>query len=443
MAITLTQQPGNYNLAYGINPVTLHGLTVEDKYVLQILDGSTVLADIRQTANTNGYAQFDIQNILQSYIKSSKVGLEGTNPWADSENEVFEYNIAYGTETGGVVNTPLNIAIGLKAIGGRKDYYDLTWDESSYRATAEADESDCTVISQQGKALTDWSEYRLISDISDGAPDWSVSTDKVYTQKVRRSDNFTLSVLNDIAFGPIPPNANVDKIESYRVSSFDKFGTLINDFKADNPFEFGVDNRVVTAGAGPANFTVPINALATHYYVGFPLWTPDTCPTDNDFQTDRSAMGFYRFDIIDDKCNDFTPIQFSWLNSLGFRDYFYFEKRNERSVGISRNNYLAESNNYNDNLFTSALGERGYTTFSQKLEERYVANTRFLQDYEAEFLQNLFISPDVHVRFGDDTDWFPVTLLTTSYTERNYRKDKLFQYEISFKKAHNIKSQRG
>ena len=443
MAITLTQQPGNYNLAYGINPVTLHGLTVEDKYVLQILDGSTVLADIRQTANTNGYAQFDIQNILQSYIKSSKVGLEGTNPWADSENEVFEYNIAYGTETGGVVNTPLNIAIGLKVIGGRKDYYDLTWDESSYRATAEADESDCTVISQQGKALTDWSEYRLISDITDGTPDWSVATDKVYTQKVRRSDSFTLSVLNDIAFGPIPPNANVDKIESYRVSSFDKFGTLIDDFKIDNPFEFGVDNRVVTAGAGPANFTVPINAAATHYYVGFPLWTPDTCPTDNDFQTDRSSMGFYRFDIIDDKCNDFTPIQFSWLNSLGFRDYFYFEKRNERSVGISRNNYLAESNNYNDNLFTSALGERGYTTFSQKLEERYVANTRFLQDYEADFLQNLFISPDVHVRFGDDTDWFPVTLLTTSYTERNYRKDKLFQYEISFKKAHNIKSQRG
>ena len=443
MAITLTQQPGNYNLAYGINPVTLHGLTVEDKYVLQILDGSTVVADIRQTANTNGYAQFDIQNILQSYIKSSKVGLEQTNPWADSTNEVFEYNIAYGTETDGAVDTPLNIEIGLKVIGGRKDYYDLTWGESAYRATAEADETGCTVISQQGKALTDWSEYKLISDITDGAPDWSAPTDKVYTQKVRRSDNFTLSVLNDIATGPIPPSANVDKIESYRVSSFDEFGTLIDDFYVANPFEFGLNNRVVTAGVGPANFTTPINALATHYYVGFPLWTPDTCPIDNDFNTDRSAMGFYRFDIVDDECNDYTPIQFSWLNSLGFRDYFYFQKKNERKLNISRNNYLAESNDYANNVFTTSVGDRGYTTYSQKIEETYTASTRFLQDYEATFLQNLFMSPDVHVRFGDSAVWFPVTLLSNQYTERNYRKDKLFQYEIAFKKAHNIKSQRG
>ena len=72
MAITITQNPGDYNLAYGINPVTLHGLTTEDKYVLQILDGSTVVADIRQTPNTEGYAQFDIQNIftvLYSFVK--------------------------------------------------------------------------------------------------------------------------------------------------------------------------------------------------------------------------------------------------------------------------------------------------------------------------------------------------------------------------------------
>jgi hypothetical protein len=448
MAITIPQQPGSYNLAYGVNAVTLSGLTVEDKYVLQILDGSTILADIRQTPNLDGKAEFDIQNILQTYVKPSVGTIETTEGFTDSEEETFEYNIAYGVERDGEIygnspGAPLNIEIGLTVIGGRKDYYDLTFNEAPFIATAEEDESGCTVISEQGKVLTDWTEYKLIQDITDEVPDWAQPTDKVYIQKIRRSDNFTLSMFNTILEGNIPPNPNVNKIEALRYSSYDENGTLIDDWSEVNPLSASYPSTIVTAGVGPSQLDVPINPAAKYYYVGFPLWTPDTCPTDNDFQTDGSAMGFYRFDIVDDKCNDYEPIQFSWMNSYGFRDYFFFEKKNEKSIGISRNNYLAEANNYNSGTFAVDRTSRGYTTYSQQLTETYTANTRFLQDYEASFLENLFISPDVKVRFGDSDEWFPVTLLTAQYTEKNYRKDKLFQYEIRFKKAHNIKSQRG
>jgi len=442
MAITLTQQPGNYNLAYGINPVTLHGLTVEDKYVLQILQGSTVLADIRQTPNENGNAEFDIQNILQTYVKPSGLFLPNTTNFADSEEEVFEYNIAYGTETDGEIDTPLNIEIGLKVIGGRKDYYDLQWNEARYIPTVGSDgEGICTEVEYAAQALTDWSEYKLISDITDEVPDWSVATDKVYTQKVRPSDNFTLSLLNVPRYGANPPTVPVDTVKAFRLTAYDEFGTLVFDYKINNGVT--TNDTVVTAGVGPAQTAVGLYPAVKYYYIGFPVATPTECVTEFSGFTDQSAWDIYRFDVVDDKCNDYTPIQFSWLNSFGFRDYFYFEKKNERRVNISRNNYLAESNDFSIGVYSSPLEARGYTTYSQKLEETYVANTRFLQDYEATFLENLFISPDVRVRFGDDAKWYPVTLLSTSYTERNYRKDKLFQYEIAFKKAHNIKSQRG
>ena len=130
-------------------------------------------------------------------------------------------------------------------------------------------------------------------------------------------------------------------------------------------------------------------------------------------------------------------------NSLGFMDYFQFQKRNERSVNITRDSFLKESNDYSSAIFTTNRGDRGYTTYSQVLDEQWAANTRFLYDYEATFLQNLFMSPDVRVRFGDETVWYPVQILTNSYVEKTNRKDRLFQYEVQFKMAHNIKSQRG
>jgi len=56
MAVNITQNPGAYNLANGVNPVTLSNLGGADKYVLQLWDpaGPTKFADIRQNANISG-----------------------------------------------------------------------------------------------------------------------------------------------------------------------------------------------------------------------------------------------------------------------------------------------------------------------------------------------------------------------------------------------------
>ena len=467
MAITTIQTPTTYNLAYGINAVTLVGLTTEDKYVLQVWDktGTTKLADVRQSPNAQTYAEFDIENILQSYVAPSAGNIETTSQWHDSDEEVLEYQLKYGSETDGVIDgnpalepdQRLTTLTGFKVLGGRKAYYQLGWSEAAYKATVSQDgESPCTQIDGAGKPLTDWDYYILGSQIDQQEPPAGLgASDRVYVQKVRPSDNFTLSILQELEFGAIAPISQAKGVEAYRIVEYDRFDTRISDTIVPNVTSYGggpnntpyqgnaiVDPYwVVTAGVGPRQLL--LNPLTSYYYIGFPVATDGICTTEHTNYTDESAFHWWKFEITDDKCNDFTPIQFSWMNSLGFRDYFYFEKRNEKQLNISRNNYLAEANNFNNSTFTTGRTDRGFTTYSQTIEETYVANTRFLQDYEAAFLENLFISPDVKVRFGDDTEWFPVTLLTTSYTERNYRKDKLFQYEISFKKAHNIKSQRG
>ena len=68
-----------------------------------------------------------------------------------------------------------------------------------------------------------------------------------------------------------------------------------------------------------------------------------------------------------------------------------------------------------------------------------------MNDDEAKLLQYMFQSPDVKVRMADQDPlvWKPINILSTTWNEKTIRKDKLFQYTVKFKIAHNIKSQRG
>ena len=86
---------------------------------------------------------------------------------------------------------------------------------------------------------------------------------------------------------------------------------------------------------------------------------------------------------------------------------------------------------------------RGEQVFSQSLNDRWTVNTSYLSDDEAEFLKNLYISPDVKVRFEGDSEYYPVIVEDTRWTERTYRKDKLFQNTCTFRIAHKLNSQRG
>ena len=80
MAVILTQTPTlPFDQAYGPNPVTLSGIPTDpitgvitaDKYVLQIYRAGQLIADLRQTPNSQGVAIFDIQNTLQNFVAPS------------------------------------------------------------------------------------------------------------------------------------------------------------------------------------------------------------------------------------------------------------------------------------------------------------------------------------------------------------------------------------
>ena len=69
-----------------------------------------------------------------------------------------------------------------------------------------------------------------------------------------------------------------------------------------------------------------------------------------------------------------------------------------------------------------------------------------MRDEEASLLKHLYQSAEVKVRFSEGPyadQWVPVIVTNTTYDEKTYRKDRLFQYTVSFRLATNIKSMRG
>lgn len=495
--VTMTQSPGTYNLAYGPNPVTLSSLTTgASKFVLQVQTlGGTILADIRQTANSQGNAIFDIQNILQTYvhvnpINTEQLGLGSVSPanLQNSEQEVELYILRIGDETSGVVDLKPQSYGPYNVIGGKKPWYDLTWAEGPYQGAIQGDDSNppCTNIYSNGQVLSDFTSYITGSELTlmgVAAPSSIGVNTRVQIHDMYADDLHTVSYFNPLYTGGLPAASSLAQgIEGFRITSYENDGTLVDDVVIPNVVANGggpntvygggqipVNNSaVITGGFGPqnlVNFTY-VDGLSTvnftldpavaYYYVQTVAYTPGTCLATFTGYTDESIHWVQMYRIFGrgavvnpTQCLDYDHIQFSWLNSFGFRDYYTFTKKNVRSTKRKANNFLANTVDYNSTLYATTSGARGFTTYSQEIQETFSANTGYMTDEEADYLEGLFNSPDVRVRLGNqapagyDAYFFGCNITSASYTEKSYRKDKLFQYDIKFKLANNMKSQRG
>ena len=464
MAVQISQNPGDYNLAYGPNAITLTNLgTLDRKYILQIKQGNTTIADIRQLPNIPGDAIFDIQNILQSYVKQSVGDIESKADFTDSTNETFYYQIHAGAEDNNQ-QSRIDVVSTLKvAIAGVKTYYEVDYDMTPFTPEIEGGEgvNNCTTIREIASALTDMPTYPM-SSFSGGKP---YDFRDVYNIKATDSDEFTMSYWNQITRSTtVPPVAAVQQaVELIRIVQYNGNTLLSTDDLENLVDDGGGPNDVVgegivplypyhalTHGCGPKNGSFTLNSNTTHYYVYPTAYTPLACNSSGSSgssgssaseSTDAPTVTPLRVDIVEPDCLDYDHLQFSWTNSFGFRDYYTFTKKNERKLAIKRNTYFKEAADYASTSFSINPSDRGMTTYSQLINERYMAETNWLSDIQADYLEGLYKAPDVRVKINDT--WFPVVSLTNSYTEKTYRKDKLFQFTINFEIAHPLKSQRG
>jgi len=497
MAVTVQQSLANDDMAYGPNLITLSGIGSADKFAIRVKKQGTsdILATIGQAPNAEGRAIFDLQKIFQSYVRVGKPEVEalgGTpgNPntlLATADPETYMFAVEVGTITGNTFTADSTLGNRLR-FNGVKAYHDLQFDISRFQGDINADDSafGCTEVSTPGLAFTRWPETPL-ADVPGGAggrPPNLGNLLEVYQRKATMDESMTITWLSELDRNNPQPTANAKGIEAFEIAQYTAANTLISRTYLTNTQNNGGgpnlalddgDNIVwpyhaITMGVGPDNLegatyfnlsgtpgTFNFNANCAYYWVVPRALTPFQCSSEELSEATHNPV---RVEIVDPACLDYDLVQFSWLNAYGFRDYYTFKARNEFRLNMQRNQYHQEWVDYNGleggygSGAGAGIGYGGANIYNVLGQLGMSARTDFVDDATAKYLSGLFKSANVRVRFVSNEDWIqddydanrkwqPCILKSNSYVERNYRKDRLFQYEVQFEMAHPQNIQHG
>lgn len=128
--------------------------------------------------------------------------------------------------------------------------------------------------------------------------------------------------------------------------------------------------------------------------------------------------------ILDQKCYD-NPIRFWWLNKLGGFDAFTFTGDIQESIRSRQTSYERDLG------FSFDVQDRGETVLGVKAENQLQAFSSFMTRDEADWLQELYTSPQVFLQ--EDTDFLPIVILSKKQT--TFDSDALVQFKIQYKPA--------
>ena len=453
---TLLQQPNEFNLAVGPNVWVLDNLSSATNYILGIEIDGNIIATIKQTPNPSGVGIFEISQILQSYLSGSFV--ETTQFASTTPGAAFKYRVRYGTQTGTSVPTWNGYSDYKIVINGYKNFNELDWvNQDLYVPELVTDlcgpgqYQSCPVA--RVNFLTTYPDVRNYTDTGD-----------IYEKKVYLTDWHTLSWANfhQDSFGTF---SDVDNKSPWAVKFefFDEDGILYEDFGYflidDNGMPIRTDCTsndwlmtdsalIGTIGVGPKNL---IDAgfwpTTDPKYYRVTLWTKNCdTPTDCEDKVDVYDTSFCiwaaeSFEVITD-CSKFEPIQLSFMNEFGVRDYYTFTKRNTLTENITRNNFQRDAGTWSASSFSIQPWERGEQTFNTQVVTNMTVSTDWLTDDVSKWLERLFVSPDVKIWYNDE--WRAVTLTSTTYNEKTVARDnKMFRHELSLQFSQNKRIQRG
>ena len=203
--------------------------------------------------------------------------------------------------------------------------------------------------------------------------------------------------------------------------------------------------QIQYVGVGTANIQGAGNSLPASwdYYT--------VTARDYDLVDVSDTYYFYKQEV----CKGYEKFRLCWLNRLGVWDYFNFTKKNVRKVNSKRETYQQIKGSWNESRYIKHGYKGGKKTFVANAKEVITLQTDFITEEAAQWLEELFTSPEVFVLQERSTDTSsgtiknlvnkyvqPCVVMTSSYTRKTTANDKLKQYTIEIEMSHNKRIQK-
>ena len=255
-----------------------------------------------------------------------------------------------------------------------------------------------------------------------------------------------------------------EKIEQIAIQYYDSSDTLIAGtsggatvhFFANNTTNGGatavqstsVDRAILYFGCGTKNLetqTLSTNARPSNfsnwaYYKIFGCTSADV--TDNC----TKEYKFYRYGAsrtgIDDRhqsCSRYDNVRLAWRNRLGAWDYMNFRGKSTESVDITSEEMESVPGTWDSATYSYGNYERGKETLYTEATRKLVINSDYLNEEEAQWLEELFTSIDVQII--EDSIIYPVVITNKTYTKKTSVNDKIkIQYTINLEYANKVRT---
>ena len=126
--------------------------------------------------------------------------------------------------------------------------------------------------------------------------------------------------------------------------------------------------------------------------------------------------------------------RFAFINMYGFWDYYNVYLPLKKENQVDRSLYEKTFSNYTDSLSSYNISSRGTSQYYTEYNEMYSISTDYVNKEVADWLTEMFESPEVFIQQG--SNFVPINITNTGITwNMNQYRQKLFKYDIQFKYA--------
>lgn len=454
MAITIQQQPTSPNMANNdlLFVLTSNQITQPQfQYVMDVFESgsATLIQRVKQQPNPSGKGVFNVGQILTYQMESDNVWK--TQGFATSSECNKLFTIKFGEQyasssfaTSSIYNGISNVSPASPAKSG-SDFYNITdglvdypnainfnFDSGSYYTEVSASvyntfsyqhnlsNAPTTQYIQEGEYLTlAFYNGNMTPPSSD-----IVAQDIFYVQiDWRDADGNNLQYndfTNDLSNGGAPRSTS-SELWSAVAGQQTPNSRLIH-------IGLGVQNledKGITPPSGWAYYTAKITGQG-----------------DDGLENADGVWADLRFNKSVGECS-YNGVRFAWKNEFGVWDYYTFTLQSDANSDVERLTYEHTFVPYNttENSAVYDKTRRGTTPFVNKVVRRQTANSSWLTQAEADWLRELFFSTNVFIQNGSDFE--PIAITSANVVEKtNPRTQKVFQYQIAFEQANNLRSRK-
>jgi hypothetical protein len=467
MSILITQAAAQLNLA---NSDMLWEVTssftgsAQYQYITAFQDGcGTTLTTIKQQPNPSGFGLFNLGRIVPQYLSYDTDNFDmGTDSlFYKNTNTAKFFKVAFGEQYGtsvsssvSVYNGIVNNVTGSPAQTGSIPYYylingivdpnsgDWNWNTSSYYSpqTTPSSASFTKNVAltdaprSQSANTTDYLTVALINGALNGS---TSSAQDIYAIK------YDVYYTGSLIFTSSAYNVGLGLSASFggpRTASTQLWSTVASVQTCSiNSGSQSSGSLLIYSGIGPANLT----ADGAYDFSSQPWdsYVVKFCAQSGSNQINTNGI-WDKFTITksDGNCG-YAGVRFAWINDYGVWDWFTFTLASDKVTNMERSKYRANFVPYNTSTTTAPynIKRRGENYFDINLDEIFTANSDFLTQEQADWVQGLFYSPNVYIQEG--STMLPIIILDNNFASKtNPRTQKNFQYQLTFALANSKRS---